>query len=316
MTSNDGSLKVIIAALIGNTLIAVCKFFAAFFTGSSAMFSEAIHSSVDTGNQGLLLFGIHRAKKPADEKHPFGYGGEIYFWSFVVAVLIFGIGAGFSFYEGWHKLQHPEPISSIYINYIVLVLSIGFEAIAWFFAFKEFNKQRGKTPYLTAVQDSKDPRVFTVLFEDSAAMLGLIAALIGITASYYFNIPWADGAASMSIGFILAITAAVLAYECKGLLIGEAARPEMVQAIKEEVKLLAGEATVNEVLTMHFGPDDVLVTISLDFQNRYNAEEIEQTVTILERDIKVRFPIIKRIFVESQDRGAHLADQDSSNIEG
>ncbi|MFW0777260.1 MAG: cation diffusion facilitator family transporter [Rickettsiales bacterium] len=309
MAASDGSIKVILAALIGNSLIAISKFFAAFFTGSSAMFSEAIHSLVDTGNQGLLLFGIRRAKKPADDKHPFGYGGEIYFWSFVVAVLIFGVGAGFSFYEGWHKLQHPEPITSIHINYIVLIASICFEAVAWWFAYKEFNKQRGRLPYLTAVQASKDPRVFTVLFEDSAAMLGLIAALIGITASHYFGLTWADGAASIAIGLILAITAAVLAYECKGLLIGEAARPEVVKAIREEVTSLTDRATVNEVLTVHFGPDDVLVTVSLDFQNRYSAEEIEQTVTDIEQKIKTRFPIIRRIFIESQDRAAHIADQ-------
>lgn len=300
MAAHEGALRVIFAALIGNSLIAVSKFTAAFYTGSSAMFSEAIHSVVDTGNQGLLLFGIHRAKRPPDARHPFGYGGEIYFWSFVVAILIFAVGAGFSFYEGWHKLQHPEPISNIWVNYLVLTASIGFEAVAWYFAYKEFNKQRGTQPYLRAVQASKDPRVFTVLFEDTAAMLGLIAALIGITASYYFDLKWADGFASMMIGLILAITAAVLAYECKGLLLGESAKPEVVAAIREEIERITDEVAVNEVLTVHFGPEDVLVTISLDFPNDLSAEDVERFTSSLTRAIKVRFPIIRRVFIEAE----------------
>lgn len=314
MAGQDGSLKVIIAALIGNSLIAAAKFFAAIYTGSSAMFSEAIHSLVDTGNQGLLLFGIHRAKRPADAKHPFGYGGEIYFWSFIVAILIFAVGAGFSFYEGWHKLRHPEPLSDVYINYIVLGLSITFEAVVWWFAFKEFNKQRGKLPYYAAVRASKDPRVFTVLFEDTAAMLGLSAALIGVAATHLGGIAWADGAASMVIGLILALAAGVLAYECKGLLIGESARPEVVEAIKHTMQKLSDKATVNEVLTMHFGPEDVLVTISLDFQNHLSAQEVEQHVTALEKEIKTRFPIIRRVFIEAQGREGHAAQLANSLV--
>lgn len=307
MAAQDGSLKVIIAALLGNTLIAISKFFAAFHTGSSAMFSEAIHSLVDTGNQGLLLFGMKRAKKPADETHPFGYGGEIYFWSFVVAILIFAAGSGFSLYEGIHKLKHPEPITNIYVNFIVLGGSIVFEAAAWYLAYKEFNKQRGKLPYLTAVRASKDPRVFTILFEDSAAMLGLVAALVGISAGYYLDLEWADGAASIAIGLILGFTAAVLAYECKGLLIGEAARPEVVAAIRKELDKLVDKATVNEVLTVHFGPDDVLVTVSMDFQNDLTARDVKQTITRVEQEIKKRFPIIRRVFIEAQGEKAHAA---------
>lgn len=305
MAATDGSLKVIFAALIGNFLIAISKFAASVYTGSSAMFSEAIHSLVDTGNQGLLLFGIKRAKKPADKNHPFGYGGEIYFWSFVVAIIIFGVGAGFAFYEGWHKLHHPEPIKDIYINYIVLGASICFEAVAWFLAYKEFEKQRGKQPYFAAVRASKDPRVFTVLFEDTAAMLGLVVALIGISLSQYAGMPWADGAASMVIGLILTCTAAFLAFECKGLLIGEGARPEVVQAIRAELEALTDKASVNEVLTVHFGPEDVLVTISLDFKNNLTAQQVEVTTTRLERAIKSQFPIIRRIFIEAQGREAH-----------
>lgn len=299
MTPADGSLKVILAALIGNFLIAVCKGVASVITGSSAMFSEAIHSLVDTGNQGLLLLGMKRAKKPADAAHPFGYGGEIYFWSFVVAILIFAVGAGFSFYEGWHKIQHPEAISSIHINYIVLILSIGFESVAWYFAYKEFNKERGKRGYIAAIRGSKDPRVFTVLFEDSAAMLGLVTALIGITTSHYFNLPWADGAASMMIGLILALTAALLAFECKGLLIGESARPEILEAVNNELTALSTSASINEVLSVHFGPEDLLITISLEFEDSLTVTEIETIVATLKTSLKSRFPIIKKVIVEA-----------------
>lgn len=302
MTPADGSIKVILAALIGNFLIAVSKGVASVITGSSAMFSEAIHSLVDTGNQGLLLLGIKKAKKPADAKHPFGYGGEIYFWSFVVAILIFAVGAGFSIYEGVHKLQHPEPIQSIHINYIVLVLSIGFESVAWYLAYKEFNKERGKRSYFSAVRGSKDPRVFTVLFEDTAAMMGLVAALIGITLSHYFGLPWADGAASVAIGLILAITAAMLAIECKGLLIGESVRPEIIEAVQQEIAALSSKANVNEVLSVHFGPEDALITISLEYEDSLTVTEVEHIAATLKTTLKQRFPVIKRVIVEAMGK--------------
>ena len=186
----SGSKKVIYAALAGNGLIAITKFFAASVTGSSAMLSEAIHSVVDTGNQGLLLYGIKRSKRPPDAAHPFGYGSEIYFWSFVVAILIFGLGAGISFYEGMQKLMNPHPISDPYINYIVLALAMVFEAGSWWIAYKEFGKVRGNFGLFEAVRRSKDPTIFTVLFEDTAAMLGLFAALIGIAASDRLGIVW------------------------------------------------------------------------------------------------------------------------------
>ena len=182
-----GSRKVIFAALAGNALIAVTKFVAATITGSSAMLSEGIHSLVDTGNQGLLLYGLRRAKKPADEKHPFGYGAELYFWAFVVAILIFAVGSGISIYEGVQKVLHPHEVANPAINYIVLGLAMCFEAVAWWIAFKEFQTTRGKRGYLEAVRQSKDPTVFTVLFEDTAAMLGLVVAFLGILGAQYLG---------------------------------------------------------------------------------------------------------------------------------
>jgi len=301
----QGSRKVIFAALFGNGLIAVTKFIAAAITGSSAMLSEAIHSVVDTGNQGLLLYGIKRARRPADERHPFGYGSEIYFWSFVVAIMIFGVGSGISFYEGVQKLLHPHPITSPHINYIVLALAMVFEAVAWWIAYKEFNRVRGSLGLFEAVQRSKDPTVFTVLFEDTAAMLGLVAAFIGVLCADKLGIEWADGAASVVIGVILAGTAATLAYETKGLLIGESAGRNVLNGIRRIVTSSPGVNRVNELRTMHLAPNDILLAVSLDFNDKMKVTEVEDSISRIERDVKSRFPEIKRLYVEVQSQEDH-----------
>ena len=300
-----GSKKVIYAALIGNSLISVMKFGAAFFTGSSAMLSEAIHSVVDTGNQGLLLYGIKRSKRPPDDAHPFGYGAEIYFWSFVVAILIFGLGAGVSFYEGVQKLMNPHPITDPHINYIVLGSAMVFEAGAWWIAYKEFGKVRGNFGLFEAIQRSKDPTIYTVLFEDTAAMAGLLAAMIGIACADQFGIVWADGAASIAIGVILAGTASVMAYETKGLLIGEAASPELGQGVRAIVGRVRDVRHINELRTMHLAPNDILLALSLDFHDNLNAGRVEETIFRLEQDIKGRFPDVKRLFIEVQSQRDH-----------
>ncbi|MGH6935893.1 MAG: cation diffusion facilitator family transporter, partial [Methylocella sp.] len=295
-----GSRKVVFAALAGNALIAVTKFAAAIYTGSSAMVSEAIHSFVDTGNQGLLFYGMKRAAQPADKLHPFGYGIELYFWAFVVAILIFGVGAGVSIYEGVSKLQNHHPMTSPFINYIVLALAMVFEAVAWWIAFQELHKVKGEHGYFEAVQLSKDPTLFTVLFEDTAAMLGLIVAFVGILLSQILDLPQLDGVASLAIGGILAITAAYLAYECKGLLTGESASRAVVAEIERMVAEQQDVYLLNELLTMHFGPHDILLNLSLDFVDRLSSAEVEGKVSALERRIKQRFPDIKRIFIEAQ----------------
>ena len=219
-----GSKKVIYAAFAGNLLIAVTKFGAAIVTGSSAMLSEAVHSLVDTGNQGLLLYGLRRAQRPPDEAHPYGYGMELYFWTFVVAILIFGLGAGVSVYEGVQGLLHPHAITNPAISYVVLAVAMVFEAGAWTIAFREFRKQKGRAGYIESIRRSKDPTVFTVLLEDSAAMLGLVFAFIGILAGQLLEMPALDGVAAICIGAILALVAALLAYEAKGLLIGRSGK--------------------------------------------------------------------------------------------
>jgi len=303
--ASHGSRKVIFAALAGNALIAVTKFFAAFHTGSSAMLSEAIHSVVDTGNQGLLLYGIKRSQKPPDEYHPFGYGSEVYFWSFVVAILIFGVGAGVSIYEGVQKLLTPHPISSPFVNYIVLGTAMMFEGAAWIIAYRAFGSVRGNMGLFEAVRRSKDPTIFTVLFEDTAAMLGLIAAAIGVFCAHKFDIEWADGAASLVIGIILAGTATLLAYETKGLLIGEAAGRTVISGIQRILSSSPAVNRVNELRTMHLAPNDILLAVSLDFHDNLKIADVEQAISRIERDIKGRFPDIKRLFIEVQSQEDH-----------
>jgi len=299
--SANASTKVIIAALLGNSAIAITKFIASFTTGSSAMLSEGIHSLVDTGNQVLLLYGLKQAKKPSDEYFPFGHGKEIYFWSFVVAILIFAVGAGVSIYAGIHHVLHPVTISNPMVNYIVLGLAILFEGAAWFYAFKEFGKVKGKYGYIQAVQRGKDPTMFVVLFEDSAALLGLLVAFLGIWLAQVTGNAVYDGIASIVIGFILGVTAAWLAYETKGLLIGERANKDVVDSIRATAESFEDVECVNELLTMHMGPDYILVNISIRFKRGKLTRELEHVIHQLELAIKANHNTVKRIFIEAEN---------------
>lgn len=297
----SSSKKVIYAALVGNGLIAVTKFGASILTGSSAMLSEGIHSLVDTGNQVLLLLGLKRASLPADKRHPFGHGKEIYFWSFVVAIMIFAVGAGISIYEGIHSIMDPHEITNPLTNYIVLGLAMVFEGFAWYFAWSEFNRIRGDRGYLEAVQKEKDPVTFVVLFEDSAAMLGLVVAFAGIALGQWTGNPVYDGVASVVIGCILGFTAAWLAYETKGLLIGESAEPEVVSGVREIAASHDDVAGVNEILTMHIGPHFILVNLSLEFLDSLETGAVEKSISVITREVRSRFPRVKRVFIEAEE---------------
>ncbi len=294
------SKKVIYAALIGNGIIAVMKFFAAAFTGSSAMFSEGIHSVVDTGNQVLLLFGLKQAKKPADKRYPYGHGKEIYFWSFVVAILIFAVGAGLSTYKGIQHVIHPHVITDPIWNYIVLSLALIVEGFVFYVAIKEFNKYKGEKKYLEAIRKGKDPGLFVVLLEDAAATLGLIVALVGIAVSQYTGNYVFDGIASILIGMILAGIAVLLAFETKGLLIGESAEEVVVEGIRRVVNKYRGVEKVNEILTMHMGPEYILVNLSVEFNDEIRTEKMEDVVTKIDKEIKQKFKNVKRIFIEAE----------------
>jgi cation diffusion facilitator family transporter len=301
---SSSSKKVIYAALVGNMLIAATKFIAAWVTGSSAMLSEAIHSVVDTGNQGLLLYGLARSKRPPSEAFPFGHGKEVYFWSFVVAILIFGLGAGVSAFEGIKHILNPEPMENVVVNYVVLGFALLFEGGSWSVAVRAFSRAKGDLSYGQAVRRGKDPTIFVVVFEDSAAMLGLLAALAGVVLSQVTSNPLYDGLAALLIGVILGGTAAWLAYETKGLLIGEAASRQVVQGIRGLAVASKAVEKVNEVLTMHMGPEFILVNLSLDFPDHLEVGEVEHAIADLDRSIKAAYPFVKRVFIEAESASA------------
>lgn len=294
------SRTAVIAAIAGNLAIAATKFTAAAFTGSSAMLSEAIHSVVDTGNGVLLLLGSRLSQKPADAAHPFGYGMEIYFWSLVVAILIFALGGGMSVYEGVSHLTHPHHIEKPAWNYAVLGIAIVFESASFFFAFRAFRTEKGNQSVMEAIRRSKDPTTFTVLFEDTAALVGLLVALIGIFMADQLHNPYMDGAASIVIGVILGVVASVLAYESRSLLIGEGASEEIMKRIREIVTSDPAVAEIRQALSMHFSPSDVLLTMNLRFQKDYTASEVTAVIAGLEDRIRAEYPEVNHIFIETE----------------
>ncbi|HET8677385.1 MAG TPA: cation diffusion facilitator family transporter [Blastocatellia bacterium] len=306
--ASASSKKAVYAAIAGNLAIAITKFVAAFITGSSAMLSEGIHSVVDTGNGALLLFGIRMSRKPADPSHPFGYGKELYFWTLIVAILIFAVGGGMSLYEGISHLKHPTELRDPLWNYLVLGFALVFEGFAWGIAFKEFRKTQGNMSLLKAVRASKDPTTFTVLFEDSAAMLGLLVAFLGIFLGHRLNNPYLDGVAAIIIGLILAVVAVLLAYESKGLLVGEGASRETIENICALAQKDPAVERVMPPLTMHFGPQEVLLNLDIKFRPGLSAEEIEAAVDRMEAAIRKRHPEIKRIFIEAESITATRRD--------
>lgn len=300
----------IYSAIAANLLIAVSKFIAAAISGSSAMVSEGIHSLVDTGNGGLLLLGLNKSKKPADDSHPFGYGKELYFWSLIVAMLIFSIGGGMSLYEGITHLQHPAPMGDPFWSYIVLALAVVFESIALGLAVKNFKKEKGNRSYLEAIQRSKDPSGFAIILEDTAALLGLIVAFAGLFAAQYFGMPVFDAIASIVIGLILAAIAVFLAYESKELLIGEGASSEMADRIYELAVNDPAVRTARKPLTMYFGPDEVFLALDIAFKKEQSSREVERAVVRIEENIREAYPIVKRIFIEAAALSEHLEKRD------
>jgi len=299
-----GSTRVVIFALTANFSIAVAKFSAYLWTGSSAMLSEAIHSLVDTSNQALLLYGQKRSERPADARHPFGYARELFFWSFIVAILLFSLGAGVAIYEGVEKLLHPHPVKDAHVNYIVLAIAIVLESASTWAAVAEFNARRGTTPVMEALRTSKDPALFTILAEDIAALIGLFIALAGILAADIGGIPEGDGIASIAIGIVLATVAAFIAIEVKALLIGEAASDDLQagvrQIVESEVAAHRQIKAVNDIRTMQLGAHDVLVAASLDFDDATLARDIEAATDRMERQIRSAFPDVRKLYIEVQ----------------
>jgi len=291
----------IYAAIAANVAIAISKFIAAAISGSSAMLSEGIHSLVDTFNGVLLLYGIRRSQRPADEEHPLGHGKELYFWALVVAVLIFAIGGGMSFYEGIEHIRHPEPISDPTMSYIVLFLAILFEGAALIFAVRSFRKvTRGKR-FWRAIHTSKDPSNFAVILEDAAALVGLLVALAGVYFSYTLNMPVLDGVASIVIGVLLTVIAIIMASESKDLLVGESADPEVRDSIREIVMAEDEVQHMKNLVTLHFGPEKVLLAMDVEFDDNLSPDQIEEAIKRIESQIRAIHPIVGRIFIEAKD---------------
>jgi cation diffusion facilitator family transporter len=294
------SKRAIVAAIGGNLAIATTKFVAAAFSGSSAMLSEGIHSLVDTRNGLLLLLGIRLSQRPADARHPFGHGKELYFWTLIVAILIFAIGGGMSMYEGITHLSHPNPLENPVWSYVVLGLAVVFEGYSWSVALREFRAvQRGQKLW-QAVHTSKDPTIFTMLFEDSAALLGLSVALVGVYLGHQLRNPYVDGVASIIIGVILAGVAVLLAAETRGLLVGESAATQAVADIRALAENDPAVERVGPPLTMHLGPHEVLLNLEIQFRRGLSAAEVEAAVDRVESAIRSRHPDVKRIFVEAE----------------
>jgi len=293
---------VLFGALTANLGIAVAKFIAAGITGSSSMLSEGFHSVVDSLNQVLLLYGEHRADHPPDEQHPFGYGRELYFWAFVVAILIFAVGAGLSFYEGYLHYVTPEELHDPTVNYVVLAAAFLLEGGSWLIAVREFAESKGDASWWEAVRESKDPSVFIVVFEDSAALAGLIVAATGVWASHHFNAPRLDGVASMVIGIILAMVAVLLAREAKGLLIGERADMRVIEKVRALVAAKGWVTHVNHVRTIHTAPQRVFVAISADIADHVSMGDGERLIEELEHELKAEIPELSSIYIRPEKR--------------
>jgi cation diffusion facilitator family transporter len=296
------SRTAIYAAAAGNLGIAAAKAAAFAFTGSSAMLTEAIHSLVDTGNQGLLLLGIHRASRPPDPGHPFGHGMELYFWSFVVALLVFSLGGAVSIYEGLHKVMQPEPIDRPWINFLVLGGAIAMEGGSFTVAFREHRRRNARDRFLESLRSSKDPSLFAVLLEDGAAIAGLLIAFVGVAVAVLFHVPQADGLASIAIGGLLVAVAVFMANETRSLLTGEAASPSVVAEVRRILAADPRVVEVIEVLTLHLGPQEILVGVTIDFDDALPGGAVETAAYELSQRIQEAQPDITRLFLRPGER--------------
>jgi cation diffusion facilitator family transporter len=294
------SSKIVVYGAVGaNLAIAISKFVAAFFTGSAAMMSEGIHSLVDSGNGLLILFGMNRSQRPADARHPFGYSKEIYFWTVIVAVLIFAVGGGMSLYKGYQYIQNPAPLTDPTWNYWVLGLAIVFEGVACTLAYREFKKTQGEQGFWQALRTSRDPAVFAILLEDLAALVGLVIALAGIYFGHLLNNLYFDGAASMLIGALLVGMAVFMLGEAKGLLVGEGASPDVVRDLEAIARQDKAVQHLHAPLTMYMGPQDALLTLEVEFQDSLSADQVEEAIERLQTAIQAKHPDFKRIFIEA-----------------
>jgi cation diffusion facilitator family transporter len=263
------------------------------------MLSEAIHSLVDTGNDGLMLYGMWRSRRPADMQHPFGYGHELYFWTLIVGILFFALGGGMSIINGLSHLANAVAPQQTGWNYAVITAAAVFEGATWWFGFKAFRTERRGRGVFETIRTSKDPTTFSVLLEDSAALIGLALAFLGIFLSERLNAPWLDGAFSVLIGLLLCLVALVMVYESKGLLVGEGVEKKTLEILRAIIKADPDVEEVNKLLTQYLGPDEIMLVIELRFHSDARAKDIRHTVARLKRTIQERYPRIRGIFLDT-----------------
>jgi cation diffusion facilitator family transporter len=293
------SRAAVIAAIVGNLAIAVSKAVVAFVTGSSAMLSEAIHSVVDTGNGALLLYGMRRSKRPPDPAHPFGHGHELYFWALIVGVLVFGLGGGMSIVNGVRHVLEPVEITDAGWSYAVLGVAAIFESVSWWFGWRAFRGERRGRGIVETIERSKDPTTFAVLLEDSAALLGLVFAFVGVAASEFFGMPWVDGAASILIGLLLCAAAGVMMNESRKLLVGEGMERATLETIRQVATADPAVAHVGRLLTLYLGPEEVMLVIELNFHDEISIAELREAMARLKGAIRAKYPRIQRVFYDS-----------------
>jgi cation diffusion facilitator family transporter len=298
--AQEDSTGTVLLAGGANLAIAVAKLVAGFLTGSSAMLAEGAHSVADTVNQLFLLTALSRSKKPADAQHPFGYGMERYFWSLLAAVGIFVLGAGFSIYEGIHSLMHPEPVESVVVAYVVLGVSFLFEGASWLKAVLQLRREAGDrgVGVFQHVFTTPDPTVKTVAFEDTAALVGILLAVLGITLHVVTGSGVWDGLASIAIGVLLVGVAVSLGSSSKRNLIGEAMPPSVRDGLTEIINDSVGVTVVVELLTMRLGPGDVLVAARVDVEDTFTGDDLERVADAVERRIRDRYPEVRHVFLD------------------
>jgi len=297
------STRAVIAAIAGNLAIAVCKFVAAGFSGSAAMLAEAIHSLVDTGNDGLMLYGLRRSTKPADEDHPFGYGHELYFWTLVVGILIFGLGGGMSILTGiLHVMNETTTEASVW-SYAVLAIAAVFEGISWWFGYRAFRSEQQGRGVVETIQISKDPTTFSVLLEDSAALAGLAIAFAGIFMSHQLGMPWIDGASSIVIGVLLCLIALVMVYESKGLLIGEGVTKETAHGVRALIAAESEVESIGKLGTLYLGPEDVMLAVEVRFRRDGSVADTRHAIGRMSSAIRAKYPRIRHVFLDASSIG-------------
>ena len=297
MRKNHASIY---SALAADILIAITKFIAGAYTNSSSMISEGIHSLVDTSNQLLLLYGLKRSRKPPDKRKPFGYGKELYFWSFIVSILIFGLGGGLSVYQGIVHIRHPEPLGDPFWNYVVLAFSFLFDGLSFVIAVREFNKARGDMPFWNAIIKSKDPSSFLVLFEDGAAVLGLMIVFVLMLLSHSLNMPRLDGVASLLVGLLLIFSSMILARESRSLLMGEGIAPETQKKIRDLVEKDEAVLKVANILSTYQSPEEVILMLLIQFKHDLDTDEITDAIDRIRELIKEKFPLVEFVLIQPQ----------------